>query len=299
MSSHLTVIPEFALYGESTENTVPEPLHCESIAARSRLHNWKIKPHRHRGLIQIFYLQSGHCSAQLDENVIDIRPPAIIIVTAMSVHGFDFAVNEQGYVLSLAEPLARKLMTRLGGQQKIFTQSSVLQLGQVRPPQLDQLFANIHRDYSTRSEFRQLMLESLLSQLFIWVVRHEPKPSPDRPGNTSRSAAHLSRFYHTLDTNFRNKMSIRSYAAAVGISAAHLNHLCQLLTGKSTLQLVHERKLLEAKRNLIYTSMTISQIAHTLGFSEPAYFSRFFKRQTGVNPKQYRAAGALQHERSL
>jgi len=51
---------------------------------------------------------------------------------------------------------------------------------------------------------------------------------------------------------------------------------------------VHERMLLEAKRNLVYTSMTISVVSYTTGFSDPAYFTRFFKRQTGMSPKEFR-----------
>jgi len=51
---------------------------------------------------------------------------------------------------------------------------------------------------------------------------------------------------------------------------------------------LHQRLLLEAKRELVYTSMTISQISDQLGFSEPAYFSRFFKRMTGRSLKEFR-----------
>jgi AraC family transcriptional activator of pobA len=54
------------------------------------------------------------------------------------------------------------------------------------------------------------------------------------------------------------------------------------------LQLIHQRLLLEAKRNLVYTSMTVAQVADSLGFSEAAYFSRFFRRATGLSPRAFR-----------
>ncbi len=72
------------------------------------------------------------------------------------------------------------------------------------------------------------------------------------------------------------------------MTSAHLNTLCRRLAGRSALQLLHERLLLEAKRQLTYTNMTIGQVADTLGFSEPAYFTRFFKRHTGFSPKAFR-----------
>ena len=52
--------------------------------------------------------------------------------------------------------------------------------------------------------------------------------------------------------------------------------------------MIHQRLLLEAKRNLVYTAMTIQQVSDSLGFSEPAYFSRFFKRYAGVSPRAFR-----------
>ncbi|MGK5078746.1 helix-turn-helix domain-containing protein [Janthinobacterium sp. HLX7-2] len=78
------------------------------------------------------------------------------------------------------------------------------------------------------------------------------------------------------------------YAQCIGITATHLNPIARGHAGKSALELIHERVLLEAKRNLAYTSMTINVLSYALGFAEPAYFARFFKRHTGVTPKDFR-----------
>lgn len=51
---------------------------------------------------------------------------------------------------------------------------------------------------------------------------------------------------------------------------------------------MHQRIVLEAKRDLIYTSLTINQLADSLGFADPAYFSRFFRRMTGLSPRDFR-----------
>ena len=69
---------------------------------------------------------------------------------------------------------------------------------------------------------------------------------------------------------------------------ATLNTLCRALAGQSALQIVHQRIVLEAKRDLIYTSLTINQLADSLGFADPAYFSRFFRRMTGLSPRDFR-----------
>ncbi|MNE34730.1 Bifunctional transcriptional activator/DNA repair enzyme AdaA [compost metagenome] len=68
----------------------------------------------------------------------------------------------------------------------------------------------------------------------------------------------------------------------------HLNSLCRELAGQTALQIIHQRLLLEAKRNLIYTNMSIGQLSDSLGFSDPTYFSRFFRRLDGQTPNAFR-----------
>jgi AraC family transcriptional activator of pobA len=58
------------------------------------------------------------------------------------------------------------------------------------------------------------------------------------------------------------------------------------------MQLVHARILLEAKRQLRYTSASVSEIAYALGFEDPAYFTRFFSQRTGVSPRAFRSSAA-------
>ena len=64
--------------------------------------------------------------------------------------------------------------------------------------------------------------------------------------------------------------------------------IAQTLAGKTALRLIHERLLLEARRELIYTTRPISTIADSLGFADPGYFTRFFKRLSGLSPKDFR-----------
>ena len=69
---------------------------------------------------------------------------------------------------------------------------------------------------------------------------------------------------------------------------SHLNGTCRELAGQPALQIVHERQLLEAKRLLTYTSMTIYEMSDVLGFSDPTNFTRLFRRRVGISPKAFR-----------
>ncbi|PWB33350.1 hypothetical protein DCO48_10300 [Pseudomonas sp. SDI] len=101
-------------------------------------------------------------------------------------------------------------------------------------------------------------------------------------------SSHLQRFNQLIERQFRQQPSIEPLAHQVGVSLASLNSLCRQLAGQSALQILPQRLLLEAKRDLIYTRLTINQLSDSLGFAEPAYFLRFFRRLTGLSPREFR-----------
>lgn len=86
---------------------------------------------------------------------------------------------------------------------------------------------------------------------------------------------------------------VAHYVHKIGVTPAHLSVLCRQTVDKSALEMIHERLMLEARRNLVYTSMTISQVSYATGFSDPAYFTRFFKREAGVLPKEFRRLAGM------
>ncbi len=278
-------VPVFKLYGETAVWPTPDLLHCESIAERSRLHDWEIKPHRHSDLVQLLYVRAGTAELEVEGVVHRVQQASLQVVPALSVHGFRFAQDVQGHVLSLAQPLVDQLGAVLD-KPPLARAACYPAAGQQR--YLDTLFDSIAEEYSAQQAGRELMLQSLISALLVWVGRRSLDQARAEVQVQDRGREHLQGFTRLLEARFREHLPIEHYAAALGISAAHLNALCRRLAGQSALQLINQRLLLEAKRNLVYTAMTINQVADSLGFSEPAYFSRFFKRSSGQSPKDFR-----------
>eukprot|EP01035_Chromulina_nebulosa_P054921 gene54921-75255_t len=83
-------LPSYLLYGEQGASAVAERLHVETIRARSRLHDWEIKPHRHEVLFQILYIARGQAEAWLDAAHQPLVGPCAVCVPAMTAHGFRF-----------------------------------------------------------------------------------------------------------------------------------------------------------------------------------------------------------------
>ncbi|MGB2130377.1 MAG: helix-turn-helix domain-containing protein, partial [Marinobacterium sp.] len=78
------------------------------------------------------------------------------------------------------------------------------------------------------------------------------------------------------------------YTRELGISESRLHQICQKVSNRSPKKLIHDRIMQETKRLLVFTDQSSNDICYQLGFSDPAYFSRFFKRHTGMTAQQFR-----------
>lgn len=278
-------VPVFKLYGEDRAWPTPDLIHCESIAERSRLHGWEISAHLHSDLLQVLYIQSGHAEVDIDGQVRVLDEAAVQVVPALCVHAFRFSEDIQGHVLTLAQPLVDHLGIALERPPMTLP---VCYLVEGHRERLDMLFGTLAREYGQHEAGRELMLQSLISALLVWLARQALAGERDEALLSDRGRNHLRRFQGLVEQHYREHRPLDWYASQLGLSVAHLNSLCRRLAGQSGLQLIHQRLMLEAKRNLVYTSMTIAQVADSLGFSEAAYFSRFFRRGSGLSPKDFR-----------
>jgi AraC-like DNA-binding protein len=87
---------------------------------------------------------------------------------------------------------------------------------------------------------------------------------------------------------FSRRHHVAQYALALGITPGHLSALCRSRTRQSAGSMIRSRIALEARRLLLYSELNTEQVARRLGFDDPAYFSRFFRREEGSAPSQFR-----------
>jgi len=288
MRSRKLSIPVFKLYGEAHAWPTLDLVHCESIPQRSQLHGWEIHRHRHADLGQLLYVQHGTATMDVEGLVTKIGTPTIQVVPPMCVHGFQFSQDIEGYVITLAVPLVEWLQENLGGYHPALHRAGCYPVGNDKSF-IDTLCNAIDREYVTPAPAREPLLRSLLSVLAVWLSRQalRQRAAEERP---DRGHAYLSAFSRLVEAHYREHLPVSLYATRLKITTVRLNSICRRLLGQSALEVLHQRLLLEAKRNLVYTALSVAQIADLLGFSEAAYFTRFFKRLTGTTPKEFRRA---------
>jgi AraC family transcriptional regulator, transcriptional activator of pobA len=101
------------------------------------------------------------------------------------------------------------------------------------------------------------------------------------------------RFRQLVELHYRDNLGLEDFSRMLGVTRAHLHKACVRAHGRAPQQLVHERLNVEARLRLRETALTIEQVAYSLGFRDPAYFSRFFTRRSGMSPGAYRKATRL------
>jgi AraC family transcriptional activator of pobA len=133
---------------------------------------------------------------------------------------------------------------------------------------------------------------SLMVALLVQVARVAAAPAAEGGEGKalrSRKARQVERFRALVDEGFRSHRSLDSYAGALGVTAGQLGRLCREVLGMSALEVIHARVLHEAQRELAYSQLGIKQVAALLGFEDEAYFGRFFRKQAGMRPTEFRA----------
>jgi len=133
------------------------------------------------------------------------------------------------------------------------------------------------------------LLRARLYELLVLLNRWYRSRYP-QPARSSRQPT-VERFRALVEQDFRRRHRVQDYAAKLAVSPGHLNVLCLEHLGRSASREIHERVLLEAKRLLRYTERPAFAVAQELGFADPAYFGRFFKREGGVTPREFRLGG--------
>ncbi|GAB4037423.1 AraC family transcriptional regulator [Spirosoma jeollabukense] len=151
---------------------------------------------------------------------------------------------------------------------------------------VEDMMAKINVEYQHPSEWQQRMLAAYLAVLLTYLSRLYTEQFT---GNeTSADKLLLKDFQAKINEYFHELHEVGDYASLLHISAGHLSEVVKLQSGKPAIKHIHERLVLEARRLLFHTNNSLKEIAFELGFSEASYFNRFFKRETGVTPADYR-----------
>lgn len=282
-------IPRYHLYGEVD----PEDFdfcHIETIRARSEGLGWSLAPHSHAHLYQCLLITSGGGLLADDTGEQEVFPGSLVFTPAGSVHGWSFTPDTEGYVVSFT----RDMIAAFANAGDINPASLSLACSKNVHVRLEgaglaqtvSWFAALAQEFDDGRQRRAFYEPHLLLILLSLFPERKIASTDERERVPGFS---LLRFRELVDLNFRSGKSTEFYAGEMGLSVARLNRYCRLFAGQTAAQCVRERVIVEAKRLLAFSDLTVSQVAYEIGFEDPGYFSRVFRKDIGESPQDFRA----------
>jgi len=290
-------IPLFHLYGDPPDDQAFDFVHIERISSRSSAHDWTIRAHRHRNLFQILLIERGGGEMMFETTTLAFKASAAILVPPTIAHGFRFLPEvTDGWVVSFTEDVAEALGERSGAalaRLKTLAADPVVPLaGETDGKRLSALCADLHEERFLAREGHRIAMHCYLALIAIEVARLAASRS--RTGTVTLAAADptVEALRRLIETHFRSERHIGFYAGKLAMTPDRLNDHVKRATGVTAGHLLRQRILTEAKRELVFTNLSIGEVAYDLAFADPSHFGRFFKKQTGMTPQSFRDAAS-------
>jgi len=289
-------LPLFHLYGDPPDDQAFDFIHVETVASRSSIHGWTIRAHRHRNLFQILLIERGGGEMTFEAARLPFAAPAAILVPAAIAHGFRFEPKTtEGWVLSFTEDAAVALADRSGEALSRLRALSACPIVPIVPiveeterARLSALCNELCEEGSLAREGYRVAIRSLLSLIAVGVARLAASRARTGSVTLHPADATVAHLRALVDEYFRTEHQLSFYAAKLDMTVDRLNDHVKRATGVTAGHLIRQRLVTEAKRQLVFTTQPIQDIAQELAFSDPSHFARFFRKHAGTTPHEFR-----------
>lgn len=249
-----------------------------------------------RDFFKILFIEKGFGILHIDNKTIEIRKNTLVLSTPDMIPEWESELNEQtGYLCTFTHNFILKDKGTQNDNNQLITGRKyfILRCGNEEAPVIKTIFDCIYSE--TQSDY---VNKYDLIKNYIWIIIHKIiKGNDTEPAHIYNASERISRmFLNMLESSFfinspNDTVNLKTPVAFAKQLSVHVNHLNRALktyTGRTTTDLISARIMREAKSLLRYTNWSISEISNCLHFQHPSNFQAFFKKQTGLSPKEFR-----------
>lgn len=292
--THRSPVPSFYLYGDVQRDEDLDTIHVEPVRERSLRHDWIIHPHVHPDHVQVLWISSGGATFIIEGEQFEAQARSLVVQPAGALHEIRFRPGTEGRVITAAvsyvEAVARDdprlvAITRRPGVYPVPRDAGC---ASTVPFAFNQILTEAHWE----APGRRMAIRGLFLNVLVTLLRLSQDRLTAGPALRDRDFELVTRYRALLEEHFTEEKTLAFYARRLGVSTQRLNAACKARAGRTASEVLYDRILVEAKRALLYTEMTVAEIGHSIGYDDPAYFNRFFSQRVGQPPGSYRAQAA-------
>ncbi len=279
----------------------PEPaLHAEAFSGGLGPRHWIIRQDLvRRAHLLVIGARSG--TAALRGTAVAFEAPALLWLPGNVEADLQVQAGATGYLVSISEDFLTRIAA--GSAEALHLRRTIDRFVMLSGDQIDDAFeavagscATLVRELHAPGRGSMTMVSSHVLQLCLHLWRSvSPDESPDEAIQRGDGPRLVGNFLQMVELHYRDGWPIARYAAALGVTDDKLHAHCKREKARNPRAIVHERLIQEACTRLHQLDLPVEQIGYGLGFRDPGYFSRFFRKHQGISPGAYRRRVRIEH----
>jgi AraC family transcriptional regulator, transcriptional activator of pobA len=272
-----------------TQSAAENGLYVSKLTDHLEKHECVKRPHKH-DFYFVFLCIKGKGKQEIDFKTYEVKPGSAYFMTPGQLHRLINCEGGEGYILFHSRDYYEVGFNNrsLRDYPFYFCSHNVpfVQLDKQKQDEIELYFKELIREYNGNEPGRYQKTCSLIELIYISLSREYKRSyssSHLMPGVPDK----LQQFEQLLEKNLTKYKAPADYARMMKITTRQLNRICQETLGKSTSELIADRIILEAKRNLLHNNRNVAEVAGELGYFDTAYFTRLFRKKTGLTPTAF------------
>lgn len=243
--------------------------------------------HRHNFFF-ILLLQTGEGIHEIDFTPHQVTNKSVFLLRPGQVHQLQLKVGAEGYLVEFDSAFYHPSDKLSAQRLRKASSKNFCDFEASRFEKLHYLLANIFEECTNMHEGYQDAISAGLEIFFIEFVRQSDNPGSAGASVNAYTQERFEEFTELFEKNVSNQKQVTFYTNTMNLSSYQLNEITKTTVGKTASAMIDEYILLEAKRYLLATPNQVKEIADHLGYEDPSYFIRFFKKHTGLSPDAFR-----------
>lgn len=269
-------------------NDIHREFYVNTFKEHLKSHSFVEEPHRHDSYLMVFFTH-GSGIHEIDFDRFEIKKGSLFVLQPGQMHHWSLSDDIEGFVIIFSQELynlyfGQKNINNYNFYHSIHNRPEIL----FEDSETSKILPYFNLLIEESSQHNNFQLDKMLNLLDCIHIEISRKYSETYSHQAHSYNIKINTFEKLLEQYFKTEKSPSFYAEKLNITLKHLNRICNEILQKTATEVIMDRVILEIKRMLTDKQLAVNEVASAIGYDDYSYFSRVFKKQTGISPTAFR-----------